>query len=221
MLTHVESALQARAWVQQLCSVQVSHAVSVGEEGHEPPPPLLLPLLLPLPPLHCDAQSLAAHALRLVKAAFAGVQVQLLSVHASSHATQAWSLLHAVAWVQHWAARHWAHVEVPVMAGQEPPPEELLPELEQLPDVDPPPMPPPIPPPPLDELQLLLLPLEDEQPMIPTAATTAQVLTKRMTGFIGELSCWRCSANLGARITRRRAPQWRCRDFDCGPRGVV
>jgi hypothetical protein len=99
-------------------------------------------------------------------------------------------LLHAVAWVQQLWARQSAQVEVPVMAGHDAVPPELLPPpLEQLPDDDePPPMPPPMPPPPLDEPQLLLLALDEEHPMSPRVATTAHVRTKRMTGFIGEVS---------------------------------
>jgi hypothetical protein len=190
MLTHVESASQARAWAQQLCLVHVAQVVSLGEAWHEAPPPLLLPLLLPLPPPHCDAQLFAAHALKLVKAVLAGVHVQVMSVQLSSQVTQAGSLLHAVAWVQQLWARQSAQVEVPVMAGHDAVPPELLPPpLEQLPDdVEPPPMPPPMPPPPLDEPQLLLLALDEEHPMSPRVATTAHVRTKRMTGFIGEIS---------------------------------
>jgi hypothetical protein len=179
MLTHVESASQARAWEQQLCSPQVSHAVSVADGWHVPPPPLLLPLPLPLPEPHCTSQLFVAQAVRFVNAVSAVAHVQPSDVQSSSHVTHAWSLLHAVAWVQHCWARHVAQVEVAVMAGHEPPPPLEL-ELEQLPEVDPPPIPPPIPPP-LDEPQLLLPPLDDEHPMIASAATTAHVLTKAMT----------------------------------------
>jgi hypothetical protein len=173
---------------QQLCSPQVSHAVSVGDEGQEPPPPpLLLPLLLLLPPPHGVAQLVVAHVSRLVNAVSGVVQVQPSPVHSSSHVTQVASLLHAVAWVQHWAARHMAQVEVAVIAGQDaPPPPEPLPELEQLPDEDPPPIPPPIPPP-TPELQVLLPPLEDEHPTTASTARTAHARNQRMTRFIGNL----------------------------------
>jgi hypothetical protein len=168
----------------------VSHAVSSAPAGHWPPPPLLLPLLLlPVRP-HCEAQLFPAHVARAPNAVFVcSHSVQVPSVlQLSSQVTQVESLLHTVAWAQHCAARQFAHVEVAVMAGHEPPPlEDPVPELEQLPpdDVEPTPMPPPIPPPP-DEPQLLLPPLEEEHPKTARAATTADAPKRPMIRFISE-----------------------------------
>jgi hypothetical protein len=177
---------------------------------------------------HCEAQLFVAHVSRLANAAFVWAHcVQLAPLHESSHVTQAWSLLHAVAWVQQLWPRQFAQVEVAVMAGHDAPLELPPEELEQLPDdVEPPPMPPPSPP--LDEPQLLLPPLEDEHPMttavaatIPKVTATEHVRTKRMTGFIGEVLPLALRGQHG-RVSREAAPHNDAdRDFRCGPRGVI
>jgi hypothetical protein len=196
MLVQTESAAQAMPWEQQFCLPHVSHAVSPGAGAHEAVPPLLLPLLppllLPLVTAHCESQLVPPQATRAANAGSCPSHwVQASPVQVWSQVTQAWSLLHAVACVQHDLARHAAHSVVPVTAGQEPPPElPPEPELEQPPeeDVEPPPIPPPIPPPVELELQLLLPPLLDEHPRSPgrrpAAATTVEVMRRRITEFI-------------------------------------
>jgi hypothetical protein len=173
-LTHVVSASQAVTCAQQLCFVQVAHAVSPAAAGHALPPPL-----------HWAEHLLDPHEFNPLNAWFCAMhcaQVPAAS-QPSSQVTQAWSLLHAVASVQHCWARHIAHADVAVMAAQDPPPP--VPESEQLllEDIEPLPIPPPNPPPPAP-VQLLLLLLE-EHPMTARVTATANVWIKRMTELIG------------------------------------
>lgn len=216
MLTQVASALQASACAQQLCSVQVSHAVSLGEELHVAPPPLLLPLEL----LHCDSQLFVAHVASALKAwSCARHVVQSPAVaHPSSHVTQLESLLQAVACAQHWAARHVAHAVVPVMTGHEA--FDPLLEPEQLPDdIEPPPMPPPMPPPPEPQLLLLLL---EEHPKAASVATSVHAPKRQMTRFIGKILQAGAQTQRGqprAGITRLHPSQWRPR-FPLRSRGA-
>ena len=123
----------------------------------------------------------------------------------SATPTHVASAAQAVTWEQQLCFSQVSHEVSDAAAGHDPPPLELLPELEQLPDdVEPPPMPPPRPPP-LDEPQLLLPALEDEHPMttavaatIPKVTATEHVRTKRMTGFIGEVLPLALPANMAA-----------------------
>ncbi len=110
--------------------------------------------------------------------------------------------MHAVAWVQQFCARQVAQVDVAVMAGHDPPPLEVLPELEQLPD--PPPMPPIPPMPPPDDPQLLL-PLDDEQPKTASPATITNPPKRPRTRFIGEISPLGLDPTF-RRTTRSRPP---------------
>ena len=237
MLWHVVSAAHARTWEQQLCLPQLSHVVSVAAAVHVPPP--LLPL--PLPPLlllalpHCEAQLFATQVTQLVAAEspdccaaawHAAREVQ----SCSAMPTHVASAPQAVSWEQQLVFWQVSHEVSVAAAGHEPPPLDPPPEeLEQLPDdVEPPPMPPPTPPPALDEPQLLLPALEDEHPMttavaatIPKVTATEHVRTKRMTGFIGEFSRWRCERQHG-RVSREAAPHNEANsDFRCGPRWGV
>jgi hypothetical protein len=197
MLVQVASAAHARSCEQQLCLPQVSHVVSPAAGGQEPVvPPLLLPLLLLLVVMpHAVAQLFSPQVARAPNAVSeVSHSVQLPSVSQSlSQVTQVASSLQAVAWGQQLCARHMAQVEVAVMAGHEPPPLEVLPvllvlpELEQLPDDEPPPMPPmppPIPPP--DDPHVLLPPLEEEHPKTANAAATAHAPKRPRTRFIGD-----------------------------------
>jgi hypothetical protein len=211
MLAHSESAAQAVACGQQLCSVQVSHAESSALAAQTSPPPLLEPELLEPelepPPEHCDVQLFSTHRPKFVAFWFCATQSSHAvpgSWHVVMHATQAESDLHVVAWVQQCWAAHVPQADVSVMIGQDAWEQLLLEDVE---------LPPKAPPsdPLLVELQLLLL--LDEHPTIASVASAAQVRMKRMTGIIGNSPVGVATPTI-PHSTRQANPQrWSGRSF--------
>jgi hypothetical protein len=192
-VTQAGSSAQAVCSAQQLCSEQVSHAVSPAWAGHAGVPPLLDPELLELlvpgkphsvlqlasaqEPSAAAAWSCPTHCVQAV--VLTPEQEPPGQQESSTQVPHAVSSLQASDWLQHFWARHVEQGAVLFETHICPDPESAHEA-----DVAPLPRPPPRPPVPV-VLQFLLPPLLEEHPMTASIATTAHVLTKRMTGFIG------------------------------------
>jgi hypothetical protein len=208
-LTQVASAWQASSWEQQLCLEHAVHASSLADAVQVPPPP---PPASPVPPHAVAHEFWAQVASALNAASLARHWLHVPSAEQlSSQVTQVESLLQAVACVQHWAARHVAHAEVPVMAGHEPPPAPPPlddPELVQPPEDEPaPPIPPPRPPrPPPPQLPLPPLLLEEQARSARLASAVnrrAEIRNVRRAGM-GMISPGYHPASPDERVCRRR-----------------